>query len=293
MNEELKLNALTLLDELKQELESLGRKELNPRDLLERQTVLIDHAWESLNILFGELSLLEPEGQLFFYKELYPVVKGWQLYSQGYFLSFGDLNFIGIKELRKYYQAELAALERFFLRHHFHYGYFSLKAVELDGLFFSGVGFLGSPLLPVLACDVPDGVPATAYLFALFQAQERLRGVLVGRLAALDEPSVALSSASVTKEGKLSRPFQWTGEVINLIELAHGLHLKGCVNDGETGVMDFFEGLGEFFGVNLGVPKRGFEDLKARKRLSKTYFIDSLREVLLKKMEESDSWRGR
>ncbi len=84
--------------------------------------------------------------------------------------------------------------------------------------------------------------------------------------------------------------FKWTGEVINLIELAYGIHLNNQVNDGKLGIVEFFKGLGEFFGVDLGIPKNGFKDIKKRKRLSKTHFIDRMQDKILVKIDEEDKW---
>jgi hypothetical protein len=297
MNEELKIKAMGVLAELMDGLASVSVKDVLPRERLALQLSVVADAQGELNGLFG--GGLDDAGVFadpliggYYFKEVYVQLKGVQLYCQGYFVVCSDLPF-GLKERRRYLLAELAGIDRFFLRYQFHYGYYCLGATELDGLLFSqGTLDEFSVLFPMLPLDVPDGVPLTAYLFALFLAKERLRADLLGMLAALDAPPVLSDSASVTEKGDLHRPFQWTSEVVHLIELAHALHLKGVVNDGQTGIIEFFEGLGDFFGVNLGVPKRGFEDLKARKRLSKTHFTDALREALIKKMSDADAWRG-
>lgn len=298
MNEELKLKAMGVLAELMDGLAGISVKDVLPKERLALQLGVIAESQGELDGLFdADLddagSFIDRLLGVFYFKQVYVQLKGAQLYCQGYFVLCSELP-VGLKERRKYLLAELAGIDRFFLRYQFHYGYYCLEATELDGLLFSQ-GSLDefSVLFPMLPLDVPDGVPLTAYLFALFLAKERLRGDLLDMIAALDVPPVLSACASVTEKGDLHRPFQWTSEVVHLIELAHALHLKGVVNDGQTGIIEFFEGLGDFFGVNLGVPKRGFEDLKARKRLSKTYFTDSLREALLTKMSDSDAWRGR
>lgn len=292
MKDELMVNALAVLDGLEAELGRVRVSELSWAAVLQRWLGLVGEAELALLALLGRPDDLDVSGQVFYFKRVYPRLKGLGLYAQGRFLRSGELEGASLKELRRFYQGEVSRIDRFFMRYQFHYGYFCLGGSELDGLFFSLGAGLQSVLLPVLALDVPAGVPLTGYLFALFVAKERLRVDLLGLLAGLDGKPVLSDSASVSDQGALHRPFQWTAEVVNLIELAHALHLKGAVNDGQTGIVEFFEGLGDFFGVNLGVPKRGFEDLKARKRLSKTHFTDSLRDALLEKMAESDAWLG-
>ena len=293
MKDERKVFVLGLLGELKEDLVGVPLRGVSRRVVLDQQMELVELTRVKLEDWLGALGPQDQELVLFYFKVVYPQFKGMAIYCH---LSFGllsELPLTGGKDLRRYYQGELADVERFFLRYRFHYGYFCLQASELDGLLFLPGLETDSVLLPLLSFDVPDGVPLTSYLFGMFIAREQLRTELLALLAALDLPAPVLSATcSVTSEGDLSRPFKWTSEVINLIELAHALHLKGAVNDGETGTTEFFEGLGDFFGVNLGVPKRGFEDLKARKRYSKTHFIDQLQQGLLDKISESDAWRG-
>lgn len=291
MNEELRMKAMGILAELVDALAGVSVKDVLPERRLALQLEVVANAQAELDLVFDVGVLAEDSAGIFYFRDVYVQVKGMQLYAQGYYIVCSDLP-VGLKERRKFLVGELAGIDRFFLRYQFHYGYYCLGARELDGLLFALAGMDEfSVLLPLLPLDVPQGVPLCAYLFALFFAKERLRADLLGMLAGLDQP-VLSASAVVTEQGRLHRPFQWTSEVVHLIELAHALHLKGVVNDGQTGVVEFFEGLGEFFGVNLGVPKRGFEDLKARKRLSKTHFTDALRLALLEKMQESDAWRG-
>lgn len=293
MKDEMKVGVLGVLSELKGDLAGVSVREVSRRVVLEQQMELVEQARVKLEDWLESLGPQDQELVLFYFKDVYPQFKGMAIYCH---LSFGlssELPLTGGKELRRYYQGKLADVERFFLRYSFHYGYFCLQASELDGLLFLPGPETDSVLFPLLSFDVPDGVPLTSYLFGMFLAREQLRKDLLALLAELDLPAPVLSTTcSVTSEGNLSRPFQWTSEVINLIELAHALHLKGVVNDGATGITEFFEGLGDFFGVNLGVPKRGFEDLKARKRYSKTHFIDQLQHTLLDKISESDAWRG-
>ncbi len=135
--------------------------------------------------------------------------------------------------------------------------------------------------------------------FAKFIAYESLQKELLSSLNKRKQGQ-SLSGSTVDAQGNLQRRFQWTGETVNLIEVAHGIYLNGQVNEGELGINEFFFFFFFFFfflkvwanslGFNLGVPKSGFDDLKARKRLSKTHFTDRMRAALLKKMEDEDAY---
>ncbi|SDH45798.1 RteC protein [Pedobacter terrae] len=128
-----------------------------------------------------------------------------------------------------------------------------------------------------------------AELVSSFLAQERLRNEILALLHALSGRG-ALSSTVVDPLGGLQREFKWTGEDIHLIELVNGIHLTGQVNSGSIGIVELFKVVGTFFGVNHRVSKRGFDDLKARKTISRTAFLDIMRLAVLKKMDDDDAF---
>lgn len=83
---------------------------------------------------------------------------------------------------------------------------------------------------------------------------------------------------------------RWTGEKVNLIELAHSLFVSGQIENGKVGITEFFERMGRCFDIDLGIPKRGFDDLSSRKRLSRTHFLELLREGLERKFDDADAF---
>jgi RteC protein. len=66
----------------------------------------------------------------------------------------------------------------------------------------------------------------------------------------------SLSNTSVDSKGKLIKPIQWTGGIIHLIELAHGIHLREQVNNGSIGIVDFFVSLRDFLESIWVFPKK-------------------------------------
>ena len=225
------------------------------------------------------------EQQIVYHKNVYPYFKSLQLVEiEMYYLRtavpVGDA-----KTIKRFFRQELRLIERFLTRYASAYEYFSRTAMELDGVYFVLGADCSSALSPVVEFGGSDGSTGMAYLFARFLCYERLAKYIIGEIEKIDRPG-GLGVASV---GPPAKTFQWAGETVNLIELAHGVYLDGQL-DKKVGIVEFFEGLGEFFGVNLGVPKRGFEDIKRRKRLSKTHFLDRLREGILKRIDQEDGF---
>lgn len=88
----------------------------------------------------------------------------------------------------------------------------------------------------------------------------------------------------------MQRGLRWTGEKVNLIELARALFVSGQIDNGKVGITEFVERMGRCFEIDLGIPKRGFDDLGSRKRLSRTHFLEALREGLVKKFDDADAF---
>jgi hypothetical protein len=257
--------------------------------LLREQLLLISGTLTVLNAYLDDHPFEDEISEISYYKHILPQFKSLQVYCTEKYALLSGRPLTTDKGLKKYYLDELQYLERFFLRHHFQHEYFLLDLTQLDNFWFRKEQNSDVALPPVLeGYEVLDS-PQMSYLFSKFIAYGKLREDILSFLDELEYPP-SLSDTSVNNKGKLRKPFQWTGEKINLIEMVHGLYVRKQVNNGKIGIGEFFEAVGEFFGVDLGIPKRGFDDLKVRKKLSKTHFIDSMREELLRKMEDEDAY---
>lgn len=286
MNDGMNENALRAFTVLEEDLKILSQSKGHPTAILREQE-------SQVIAVLGDLRILHPFDdpvlEINFHKHLYPNFRSLLIYYQEKHLVCSALPHENLCLLKRHYQGELQRIARFFDAYAFHYKYFILKGQELDVLFFTENGDSQNVLLPVVPAYESADSTVTGELFARIMAYERLRTDLLSLLYEL-EPKPILSSTTIDRFGKLRKPFKWTGETINLIEVAHAIHLNKQINEGEIGIVEFFEGLGEFFGVNLGVPKKGFDNMKSRKRLSRTQFLDLMRDSVLKKMDDEDDW---
>lgn len=284
MNDGMNEIALKAFNALEDDLKIIYLSNGHPSVVLREQMSLVYSVLGNIRNLYP---FDDPVSEINFHKHVYPSFRSLLIYYQEKHLILSGLPPDNSDLVKKHYQSELQRINRFFDAYAFHYKYFSLKAVELDTLFFTEGADKQSKLLPVVPSYESAGSTVTAELFAKFMAYERLRADLLVLLYE-QEPKPILSGTSVDRFGKLRKPLKWTGEIINLIEVAHAIHLNKQINGGEIGIVEFFEGLGEFFGVNLGVPKKGFDNMKSRKRLSKTQFLDQMRDSVLKRMDDED-----
>jgi hypothetical protein len=79
---------------------------------------------------------------------------------------------------------------------------------------------------------------------------------------------------------------KWTGNTINLAELAYGIWLTGQINHGNVSVNQVVGWLEKQLGVKIGDPHRRWQSIAARKRVGPFVFVDEMKDALVKRLEE-------
>ncbi|TCC98474.1 RteC domain-containing protein [Pedobacter hiemivivus] len=197
---------------------------------------------------------------------------------------FGILNQrpVGTDEmLRDYYLEELTFISRFFKQYAFLYEYYRSGFTQMDELLFLREGMAPDVLLPEFWELDPEFSTPGDYLFSKFIAYERLRDFILGELRVLELRAAAV----VAPVGGDKKWADWTGEVVNLVELGYALYTSRQIGDGKVSLAEIFRWLEESFRVEVGIPANRFREIKRRKRISRTHFTDLLRENLLKYMD--------
>lgn len=188
------------------------------------------------------------------------------------------------KGLAKFYASQLDYIQRFFNQHAFLYQYYKMGATELDGVYFvRGVepaGLTGADMPPL----DPSFSTVGDYLFSKFMALERLRDMVVTEM---EVPSLAGAGVIRSKKGKELR---WTGDSCNLIELIYGVFDCRQVNEGDVDLSDLMDVFEQCFQINLSRYFRRFTEIKRRKSMSKTRFIDEMARVVNKRIEDGDAY---
>jgi len=79
----------------------------------------------------------------------------------------------------------------------------------------------------------------------------------------------------------------WTSSKTALIELIYAMHAQGVFDHGNTDIKVITKKFEKMFNVDLGDFYHTYLELRGRK-INRTKFIDTLRESLVKKMDEQD-----
>lgn len=187
------------------------------------------------------------------------------------------------KDILRHFENELLLIRVFYEQHVSLYQYFLSQATFLDEkLFVRGNQDLPSPYSTTSVDTDTRFTTHYDYLFGRFQANERLRQYLLQAMEELEHPPLTGTAA-----GQRSA-ISWTGSKVHLIELAYALYESGQINGGTTGVQEIAERLEEVFQVKLGGVYRTFQEMRQRKKDSRTKFLDLMKERLLFRMDTLD-----
>jgi hypothetical protein len=184
--------------------------------------------------------------------------------------------------LKSFYEQELKFIQRFFIQYQFLYQYYQLDATELDHLLFVRGEKPSDILLPEMPGVDPEFSTACDYVFAKFMAYERLRDHLLELLSGRE----TAGESFVSKKGKV---LKWTGETCNLIEVAYGIYDTLQLNDGDVDLTDIIDWLESTLNVNLSRFYRRFMEIKRRKIMSQTKYLDEMRAAVNKRIDDTDA----
>lgn len=180
------------------------------------------------------------------------------------------------KVLLRYYERQVKGFEVYFREHAFWFSYYK-NELEL----FDRALFLGHSADELFLPESPDffgtGFPACTYIFARFRAYEKL----------ISELNLKLHPVVVGEEVKTyTHGLQWTGNKVNVAELAYGLYYAGQFNHGNAEVTDIYKWLEESLGISMGSVHRKFIDLRRRNTASPTKLLDKMRESIHQRIDE-------
>ncbi|KRT17763.1 hypothetical protein ASU31_00245 [Pedobacter ginsenosidimutans] len=189
-----------------------------------------------------------------------------------------------------YYLSELSALNRFFSQHNFIYNYYAREEKGMDDSFFLRRNL--DVLNPDVASSILPGITDDGfttnqdYNFSKFKALEKLRDYILGRIRLVyvkPEPTFTVGS-------ELGKKLKWTGEKVELVELAYGIFLSQSINAGKLEIADIVNWLEQSLNIDLGVAYRKFISISRRKNLSYTKYIDGMRDKIVAYISEKNRY---
>lgn len=268
---ELEIDAIEISNELNLTSKRKGKVEIASSFLAQLKEKMLEYQFES------------EDEEIWFFKKIKPKFNSLLIYYSNVERIELDKPEGGSVHVKSFYESELKNIKRIFEANRQIYHYYRSEADFLDSqLFLRGV-----PNPPRWLCKIrvdQDERFSTAgdYMFARIMATEQLAKFIQHSMVGLD------FNLFSTNENEIETT--WTGESINLLEMIYGVHYTAQVNGGKIGIGELVKKFEKFFNVSLGRPYRRFTEIKQRKRLSRTKFIDEMAKSINKKIDDENEY---
>ena len=185
----------------------------------------------------------------------------------------------GAKPVRKYLNKELKKLKRFFDHNLEFYKYYRSNNSYVDDKFF-------------VRGNHDIKLWLDTYYFESDQTFSTSHDYKVAKIMANDLIQVYIEDQLYNnkEQGDILTDLpklNWTGSKASMIELIYALHYQGVFDNGNTDIRLIAKHFENTFNTDLGDFYHTYLELRNRK-VNRTKFLDSLREGLIKKMDEQD-----
>jgi hypothetical protein len=270
-----------IYNRMKEELQQMERDgSYSLLQIYESCIGIVGTALEQLKDLVLTHPFISPEEEVLFFKTIKPRFYAHLLYYIRIYRM--EINRPpGSKEIVDYYyKKELQKLTLFFDRNREFYQYYRSGATYLDAVY-----FLRTRPGAMHPCKneftrQPDSFSACQdHKISLILANELLSDYIHSALEKFN-PKTEIAPARKME-------LTWTGQKVGLAELIYAFHASGVLNNSQIDIKKMTDFFSSAFNIQLGNIYKIFEEIRMRKK-NRTVFLDSLRQNLLRKMDEDD-----
>lgn len=243
----------------------------------------IRQAIAELRVMLNQQSFSSTDEEIQFFKYVKPQFLARHLFALDVFTIEAGKPVDTVEVVKNYYEQELKYARKYYDQNKFMHQYYQLDGTELDALLFVRNAQSPGSLIPDVQGFDPQFSTAGDYVFARFITNERIQEFLTDRLYS---PQEAETLSGMTKKRVT---LKWTGDAINLAEMAYGIWLTGQVNHGNAGIAEIMGWLEVNFQVNIGRPFRRWQSISGRKRVSQVKYLDQMKSAILKRLDDENA----
>lgn len=273
-----------IYQKMMQEVDShVSAIDLNGKGIIEDCKMIITFLNEKLTELKEVVksgSFSDVDEEITFFKHQKPMLLGRLIYF--YKVLHIESNCPPCGELAdEYYRRQQEELKLFFDQHVEFYQYYRSGATYRDDYYFRcGAREISPETGAFLFDDDMDFSTGYDRLIARIVAMEMLYAYLTTRRkATLETEELPLET--------LLKEHHWTDKKAAAIELIYAIHSAGSVDGGQVDIIELVTLFEIVFHVELGDAYRVFAGMRNRK-MSRTAYLDELKEKLLRRMDETD-----
>jgi hypothetical protein len=272
----------TEYENLLREFEVIEKGAENMLQKAERSFQAVGNALNSIKSFILGYTFKDIAEEILFFKEIKPRFLKEQIYYKELQEIEGHRPFGDNEMLIGYYHHVLERISIYFSRNQYLHNYYLLGKTVHDEEFFLRIGN------DAIADTAIDQRFCTAYSHKLskLMAFEMVRAYLQKSIYQLERPGEQPYPIP-----QVVQKYQWTDSKVALIELAYALQSKGSVNNGKLLVKQMIDIFEQLFDIDLGNYSAVFQqNIRIRKRSSRTLYIDQLKEYLERRMDDADEY---
>lgn len=267
----------TIISELDDRINELTYEPSNSLVSYENAIGLVLQKLEEIKKYIKKNGFKDDEEEILFFKQLKPQLVSKLIYFNSIYKIETKRPRGGDKTIKKYLNVELSKIKRYFDANLEFYKYYRTNSTHLDNKF-----FLRGKHDIKLSLDT--------YYFEADHNFTTSHDYKVAKIIANDLIQVYLEDQlSNNNQRKLfeTTPLNWTGSKTSLFELIYSLHSQGSIDNGNADIKIIAKTFENMFNIDLGDFYHSYLELKGRK-INRTKFLDSLRDALIKRMDEQD-----
>lgn len=266
-----------VIDDLEVQLRELAFEEDNFLMSYEKYISLILRRITELKKYILETGFMNEKEEILFFKQLKPVILSKLIYYNKIYKIETKKPYGGDKTIKKYLHNELAKLKRYFDNNLDFYKYYRTNSTYLDHKYFVRGKYDIKLSLDTFYFEADHNFATSHdYKVAKILANDLIQVYLEDQLYKIPHQKKSITPS-----------VNWTGSKTALTELIYSLHSQGVFDNGNADIKVIARTFEIAFNIDLGDFYHTFMELKSRK-INRTKFIDSLRDALIKKMDEQD-----
>lgn len=273
----------TMLSDLDEQLNFLDLENDDKITKCEKALEITIRSVEKLKKSFIKEYSKSQEQEIDFFKKIKPQFTSKLIYFNTIYKLETKLPQGGDKIVKQYLNKELKKLKQYFYNNLDFYNYHRTGSCYLDFKYFVRGTIDIKQRLDNFYFEV-DTVFSTSHDFKVAEilAHDLVQVYLKNRL-------LQMGKKEFKEKSQLNHNFRlnWTGSKVALVELLYALHSGGYINKGTYVMKEFVTYFESIFNIELGQYRRVFIEIKDRKS-DKTRFIDKLKVVLLKRINDDD-----
>jgi hypothetical protein len=188
------------------------------------------------------------------------------------------------KTIRKHYNKELSKLKIFFDENLEFYKYYRTGNTCLDKKYFLRRKYdIRMTLDSSYFQSDYDFTTTHDFKVAKIIANDKIQLYLEASLQKYQNGNQDNQNSEANHKG-----LRWTGSKVALVELMYALHAEGVLNNGNLSLNEIAKNIESAFNLDIGQFNRIYLEIRNRKTMEKTNFLNSLKDNLIKRMDEAD-----